>query len=409
VHTATKSLLSSSSAANNDYVLFVHGWRMQYNERVVFAETSLKRLYWAGYRGKFGYFSWPTDYFYKPAWELQIIQGVKALANPQNYDRSEAIARRSGVVLADLVNSLTVSNDIYTFAHSMGNVVVSEALRQSSVNNGVLERYIASQAAEAAHAYNPVAPYRDSTNSSLLSVYPLGWLELNSSSSCVMEYRKYDDLTTKANLLDTYTVSNPPPELKLEYSICEIPDKYSYYSNTIHALDESKLSGSDHPDYYYKGIREKAGSIINFYSNIDFALAGWDLNAATKPDSGLLGNPEWTYKGVASYDVNTENEFWEVEDQFLFNEAELDINQSNDVPGQPEIMAHIIPARSLSLGRQQNINTFGNGGEFNDPGVNLKDEFGYTVSAYDHSAQFLSTYQARSAYWVRLIKEFGID
>ena len=46
----------------NDYILFVHGWRMQRWERIVFAQTAFKRLWHSGYKGRFGFFSWPTEY-----------------------------------------------------------------------------------------------------------------------------------------------------------------------------------------------------------------------------------------------------------------------------------------------------------------------------------------------------------
>jgi hypothetical protein len=40
-----------------DYILFVHGWRMKPHEKYSFAETSFKRLWHQGYRGRFGSFS----------------------------------------------------------------------------------------------------------------------------------------------------------------------------------------------------------------------------------------------------------------------------------------------------------------------------------------------------------------
>lgn len=50
-----------------DYIMFVHGWRMQFPERVSFAETAFKRLYWTGNQNRFGAFTWPTGWFKKPA------------------------------------------------------------------------------------------------------------------------------------------------------------------------------------------------------------------------------------------------------------------------------------------------------------------------------------------------------
>jgi hypothetical protein len=39
----------------DDYIMFVHGWRMQYPERVAFGETAFKRLFWRGIRGDLVY------------------------------------------------------------------------------------------------------------------------------------------------------------------------------------------------------------------------------------------------------------------------------------------------------------------------------------------------------------------
>ena len=52
----------SSITAENNYILFVHGWNLAPWERDAFAETAFKRLYWQGYKGHFGAFQWPTDY-----------------------------------------------------------------------------------------------------------------------------------------------------------------------------------------------------------------------------------------------------------------------------------------------------------------------------------------------------------
>jgi hypothetical protein len=105
-------------------ILHVHGYRMQPWERRAFAETAAKRLYWEGYGGRMLLFSWPTEFVGDGA--------LPQLFSPQNYDRSEFQARRSGtMVLPQVIDSLVgkfTPDRLVFMAHSMGNIVLAEAL-----------------------------------------------------------------------------------------------------------------------------------------------------------------------------------------------------------------------------------------------------------------------------------------
>lgn len=145
----------------NEYIMFVHGWRMKNSERVSFGETAFKRLYRSGYKGRFGLYSWPTGWFDLPAHEYNLfIRAAIAALHAQNYGDSEVIARAAGGLLSNLLTNIGAENRLHIFAHSMGNVVVSEALRNA---NGIelVNHYIASQAAEVASAYNPYSDWMD--------------------------------------------------------------------------------------------------------------------------------------------------------------------------------------------------------------------------------------------------------
>lgn len=130
-----------------DYVLFVHGWRMRPWERRSFAETAYKRLFWAKYNGRFGLFSWPTDYTGYPEF------------HQWNYDISEERAWWSAAGLHNLLHDLSkkYTGHIRLYAHSMGNIVASEALRYainlSNQTSHIVYSYTASQAASVSHAY----------------------------------------------------------------------------------------------------------------------------------------------------------------------------------------------------------------------------------------------------------------
>ena len=151
--------LNETTKASDKVLLFVHGYRMATWERRAFAETMYKRLYWQGFNGRFVFFSWPTEYVANP------IFG--AFNRPQNYDRSEFQARRSGYVLGQQLLELQVRLKIspqkfFVSAHSMGNVVISEALRAAG-STGIAQSYLSFQSAEASGAYKLDAPPMAST------------------------------------------------------------------------------------------------------------------------------------------------------------------------------------------------------------------------------------------------------
>jgi hypothetical protein len=133
----------SSIPAENNFILFVHGWNLAPWERNAFAETAFKRLYWQGYKGHFGAFQWPT------------------LTGGTTFDNSESNAWASATGLLGLLTGLNSAypGHVYLMAHSMGNVVAGEALKQAGTNQ-IVNTYIAMQAAIAAHTYDASAPTR---------------------------------------------------------------------------------------------------------------------------------------------------------------------------------------------------------------------------------------------------------
>lgn len=411
-------------ATDGSYILFVHGWRMKAAERVNFAETALKRLYWSGYQGRFGLFSWPTEYFDKPPWVTSTVEQLfRVLGNAQNYDNSEAIARRSGAPLASLLSAGSLSTfKVSVFAHSMGNVVVSEALKQASTT--LVNTYVATQAAETADAYNPAAPERNSTNANSRFPYDRSGLGLDwfvSGGGCSYTLNEYVDLgqRTTSTPIESYpNVDNDvPPDQDSRFTRCEIPDKYSYYTASAqndgspqrrHYEDVKRTTGislpagENFPRHYYAGIVGKTDSgISNYFNEDDFALDGWEFNAMTKPD--FLNGSTWRYAGTVSFDAATAGPLWVLEDQFTRDGNVIDWAATDT--DQFEIMAHIIPARSKALGAQSGL---ADGQGEIDSQENLggviagTPGLGFTNQAYDHSAEFLSSYVVRKPYWNKI-------
>ena len=153
-YSSGSSGLSIPTDANgNKYILFVHGWNMPPWEKDAFAETMLKRLYWQGYKGKFGTFEWPTTYSSSSSDNFNKAQQILS------YDDGEYSAWKSAVPLEQLLTTLhgAYGGNVYLFAHSMGNVVAGEALRIAGQSGAgqLVNTYVASQAAVAGHCYDP--------------------------------------------------------------------------------------------------------------------------------------------------------------------------------------------------------------------------------------------------------------
>jgi pimeloyl-ACP methyl ester carboxylesterase len=128
-----------------DMILFIHGINNTVFDWQNTSETFFKRLYWAGYEGRFGTIRWPCDYL-----------PMENTWNPYRYSKSEYFAWKSANGVKNYLHHLrasprTAGYRIHLVAHSQGNIVASEALKLG----GACDSYILSQAAVPAHAYDP--------------------------------------------------------------------------------------------------------------------------------------------------------------------------------------------------------------------------------------------------------------
>jgi hypothetical protein len=141
-----------------DYVLYVHGYNMDEFEKQRWIETTHKRLYWLGYKGRVGGFTWPCSQSFRP------------------FDGSEERAWSSATELKTHIENLKARGyRVHVLAHSQGNVVMGEALRQAGPGTALATTYIATQAAVAASAYHPNAllmPNPGNDTPDVYKVYP---------------------------------------------------------------------------------------------------------------------------------------------------------------------------------------------------------------------------------------------
>lgn len=126
------------------HIVLVHGWNNSQWQSESYAQTMFKRLYWQGYQGRFAALRWPT------------------LTGLLTYNRSEYIAFRSAVGASAYFNSLRTRFPDYSInaaAHSMGNIVMMEALKlQAALGSNALNNYVLMEAAVPAHCYDTNAP-----------------------------------------------------------------------------------------------------------------------------------------------------------------------------------------------------------------------------------------------------------
>jgi hypothetical protein len=138
-----KKVLPTDPKEVKALIVLVHGMNITPWQYENDSETFFKRLYWAGYRGRFASVEWPCGYL------------PYNTANPFNYNLSEFYAWKSAAGVKAYLDYLRTSTRLTDYkinilAHSQGNVVVSEALEQGAP----FDNYILSQAAVPAHCFD---------------------------------------------------------------------------------------------------------------------------------------------------------------------------------------------------------------------------------------------------------------
>lgn len=361
--------------SDRHYTLLVHGWRMRDAEKVQFADTTFKRLYWSGYKGSFGALMWPTGWHEKPAWLYGTDQAFYVLANQQNYGNSESVARRVGIALHDWLATLSGYSNVHVMAHSMGNVVVSEALRHYVGQGALVNSYVAMEAAEVAGSY-------DQGTSSIQHRIQIPFLG-TFDGEC-------ENNQTPLPAEVAWRCYNSDNILFEDFDMP--PDKYRYDVPLQHgATDDVNMAVQNDPAgprtglHYYTGLSSTA-RVVSFFNSGDAALSGWELNQLTKPDDIGTVTKVWEYGynsvncgGICEVGELVEDEYRSYQRGFKTGTLQL-LQWRDDLPidvDTADIIGHILPARTHALGQQIT------GGELFD-NVNLL----FTNSNQDHSGQF---------------------
>lgn len=108
-------------------IVFVHGWNMSPDGSRNFAETMFKRVWQRGFKGRFAYFRWNTNW--SDAFDNVPLVGQAAEAYFAQYNNSEYTAwTQGGPQLKAFVEQLPNDYTKNIAAHSMGNIVAGSAL-----------------------------------------------------------------------------------------------------------------------------------------------------------------------------------------------------------------------------------------------------------------------------------------
>jgi len=341
----------------NDYILFVHGWNMKapwYKER--WAETAYKRLWWLGYKGRFGLFRWPCR---------DLV-----LWDTRGFNESEYNAWRSGAGLRSLLEQLKTSPNNYSvnvLAHSQGTVVISEALREAKDGVGhtttapLINAYIATQAA---------------VSSSLYESDPTDYFQTRE--------RNWTHDLVPIDILAHYSFLNPFGNLA---NMPYMNGTMDYCSNWINFYNEGDYAVGDNTSF-----------LINTHSQ-----SAWEYNNThNRPWQGALLLMPWESRSSFGFDtqLNLFRESWK-DDNGQYQSKVLDPSDPND---RYKILCFAAQSYGVTVG----------GGQLSLPyfvNLNLADPNGnirFGQSRPEHSGQFNYNIQLRWPYWQQVLASFGV-
>jgi hypothetical protein len=313
-----------------DTLVYVHGWNVPDDVgedwKAAVAETTFKRMYWQGFRGEFVALNWPT-YANSEGPIEPPFEDFNFTYNPSDLNAyRSALALRN--ILEDYRGEFPNLQPVHVMAHSMGNIVVGEAMRHWAADpdttDPLVTNYVAMEAAVSAGAYG-------------------------------------------SNDTDSVIVGRP------------IPDLYRFWSHGRDAFADPSLGLL----YYFFGVNFSWENAINFYNAEDVALEAWDANNIGK--EAFIQAPIWPYdyEFTPGDGENVNNDtFTRVPD--VGAPVNLTLVDEFGRPGRDayEILAFFSQSASLALGTKE-VTYF-------DVNVNIEDfgMLGGSDIRANHSYQF---------------------
>lgn len=272
-NTNPSSFVSDHELANNpnetnQLVVFVHGWRMGLFDYQKFSDTMFKRLYWQGYQGRFASLRWHTlseDDF----WFFSQVEAY------QTYNPSEYIAFRSAQGTSDYFDWLKSRFPNYSIsvaAHSMGNIVMMEALKiQLAEGHKDIDNYVLMQGAVPAECYDANAPgcpsliaqESDSPTPDEYLTYP-GAIN-NAITGSMVNFFNTNDYALNFWVLNQFTMK---PDTTLGYTVG--PDLQTYlFPSTLITDPREIMPFAARPRSYAVGAQPNIQGVISEEGQID--------------------------------------------------------------------------------------------------------------------------------------------
>ncbi len=338
--TASHEVTTEYTGDSDEYTLFVHGFNWEDYKKIWYSDTVFKRLWWQGYKGRMGLFMWPCRKFFK--WEETLIF-------LEEYDRSDVRALRSAEGLRKVLADLKPCHKLHVLAHSQGNVVVGEALRQWTEGGTLVDSYIAAQAAIPGHCYDANAD-------------PMT-----------------EHLARESQIWTGY----------------QTPNIYAYYPSGC------AIEPCSSPPSYFADNYQKAGKIYNYFNRMDWVLGVWMWDQRTKPD--LHYHYHDKVGGLNTYEPNTGDP--KQGDRFYYDSLIWGDERTLSFEAGDErfiIMSRCAESRSLSLG-QVTISPSGFHSSFDLEHSGLE----YESDMYSHAREFRSDVIAEWPFWEQLKLDFG--
>jgi Alpha/beta hydrolase of unknown function (DUF900) len=283
--------------AEETTAIFVHGWKMTYNEYLNWSSTSYKRLWHQGFKGKFYSFRWATfsgDLF--------------------TYNGSEYRAWLCGPALASFVNGLPeAARYRRLFAHSMGNVTSGAALRAGMK----IEQYSLCNAAMSASAYDTNPSLRKDQEGNDLTLIGDGRTPDTDSNPLIRSAFGLQDKFNKASYprmynfglpndfaLGVWTANNyefKPEDGAMGYAYRPDESRLTHLNRDIISLPEAM-------GYVTKSLTRTAGADLRTNGGIvtDFHdMSSWASVGANHGGFGSEHSAEW------KWNYQSTNLFWD--------------------------------------------------------------------------------------------------
>ncbi len=370
--------------ADNDGNDFIHVHGYNINGQAARGEQSeaFKRLYWSGNRARF----WGITWY---GWESQWT----SLERTPNYHVNVRHAFNTGRLLKEFVNQ-NVTGYVTVFAHSLGNMVVSSAIKEGMsvarylmVNAAVAEEAFTPQEAyDGGAAYESGVPWRSATKEQMYHPawrYPDGavapfanayqpqlwaseWYKLfapddgRSTLTWRNRFARVRDLT---NITNTFVYYAPTDEAfrPFLYTVDMAANDKVYQPNTtdwpgVEELFQNAFSSSNTLGAYAFALQELLKGRI-WLGDDDSDSGGWGFN--------LMDNDYWHYSDpvnqkkvlIPSYVANAipkeqlrTRPFFLMNSDFgfLYNDPPISVS----APLREELLANEIPALTFAAGHR---------------------------------------------------------